>query len=116
MESGGGLPAAGPIGAWSLGRLLLAAWSSAVMPEFIASMPLVAYDGTMRRRLKYESIAGQAHIKSGSLADVRSLAGYVFDKNGRRFAVVFFVNHPHAGAAQGAMDALLRWVYEGAGR
>ena len=116
MENGSGLSRTERISAGSLGRLLLAGYASSVMPEFIASLPLVAYDGTMRRRLKYESIAGQAHIKSGSLADVRSLAGYVFDKNGRRFAVVFFVNHPHAGAAQGAMDALLRWVYEGAGR
>jgi D-alanyl-D-alanine carboxypeptidase/D-alanyl-D-alanine-endopeptidase (penicillin-binding protein 4) len=116
MENGSGLSRQERISAVNLGRLLLAAWSSAVMPEFIASMPLVAYDGTMKRRLKFESIAGQAHIKTGSLAEVRSLAGYVLDRNARRFAVVFFVNHANAGAAQGAMDALLRWVYESAGR
>jgi len=107
MENGSGLSRQERISAGSLGRLLLAVWSSAVMPEFIASMPLVAYDGTMKRRLKFESIAGQAHIKTGSLADVRSMAGYVLDQNGRRFAVVFFVNHANAGAAQAAMDALL---------
>ncbi|MBI2961827.1 MAG: D-alanyl-D-alanine carboxypeptidase/D-alanyl-D-alanine-endopeptidase [Betaproteobacteria bacterium] len=116
LENGSGLSRQERISAGNLGRLLLAAWSSAVMPEFIASMPLVAYDGTMRRRLKFESIAGQAHIKTGSLADVRSMAGYVLDRSGRRFAVVFFVNHANAGAAQGAMDALLKWVYEGRGQ
>ncbi|MBI4290763.1 MAG: D-alanyl-D-alanine carboxypeptidase/D-alanyl-D-alanine-endopeptidase [Betaproteobacteria bacterium] len=115
MENGSGLSRQERISAANLARLLLAAWSSAVMPEFIASMPLVAYDGTMKRRLKFESIAGQAHVKTGSLADVRSMAGYVLDRNNRRFAVVFFVNHANAGAAQAAMDALLRWVYEGAG-
>ncbi|OGA25776.1 MAG: D-alanyl-D-alanine carboxypeptidase/D-alanyl-D-alanine-endopeptidase [Betaproteobacteria bacterium RIFCSPLOWO2_02_FULL_65_24] len=115
MENGSGLSRAERISAENMGRLLLAAYASPVMPEFIASMPLVAYDGTMRRRLKYESVAGQAHIKTGSLSDVRSLAGYVLDARGRRFAVVFIVNHPNAGATQSAQDALLSWVYAGAG-
>jgi len=82
----------------------------------MASLPLVAYDGTMKRRLRSESVAGQAHIKTGSLSDVRSLAGYVLDSRGRRYAVVFFVNHPNAGATQAAQDALLEWVYSKAGR
>lgn len=116
MENGSGLSRAERISAGNMGRLLLAAYASPVMPEFIASMPLVAYDGTMKQRLKYESVAGQAHIKTGSLSDVRSLAGYVLDARGRRFAVVFIVNHPNAGATQDAQDALLRWVYAGPGR
>jgi D-alanyl-D-alanine carboxypeptidase/D-alanyl-D-alanine-endopeptidase (penicillin-binding protein 4) len=112
MENGSGLSRTERISAAGLGRLLVAAYRSAVMPEFIATMPLVAFDGTMKQRLKFESIAGQAHIKTGSLADVRSLAGYIRDRNGRRFAVVFFVNHPNAGASHAAQDALLRWIYE----
>jgi D-alanyl-D-alanine carboxypeptidase/D-alanyl-D-alanine-endopeptidase (penicillin-binding protein 4) len=43
---------------------------------------------------------------------VKTLAGYVLDKSGHRQVVVFFVNHPHAAAAQPAQDALLQWVYE----
>ena len=116
MENGSGLSRVERISAASMGRLLLAAYASPVMPEFIASLPLVAYDGTMKRRLKYESVAGQAHIKTGSLSDVRALAGYVLDARGRRFAVVFIVNHPNAGATQSAQDALLNWVYAGPGR
>ncbi len=115
LDNGSGLSRAERIGAGNMGRLLLAAYASPVMPEFIASMPLVAQDGTMKRRLKYESIAGQAHIKTGSLTDARTLAGYVHDGAGRRFAVVFFVNHPNADATQGAQDALLNWVYARAG-
>ena len=116
MENGSGLSRTERISAGNLGRLLLAGYASAVMPEFIASMPLVAHDGTMKRRLKYESIAGQAHIKTGSLSDVRALAGYVLDARGRRLAVVFMVNHANAGATQPAQDALLSWVHAGAGR
>ncbi len=42
------------------------------MPEFLSSLPLVASDGTMRRRLTDNGVAGQAHIKTGLLADVRA--------------------------------------------
>jgi len=112
MENGSGLSRIERISAGNLAALLQAAWRSAVMPEFIASMPVVAVDGTMRRRLTGEGVAGQAHIKTGLLSEVRAMAGYVLDSGGRRFVVVMLVNHPRAHDAQPAMDALLRWVYE----
>jgi len=112
LENGSGLSREERISAASLGRLLVTAFRSPVMPELLASLPLVAHDGTMRRRMKFEPISGQAHIKTGSLSGVRSIAGYVLDRQGRRKAVVFFINHPNAGAGQPAIDALLRWAYE----
>ncbi|MFA4968278.1 MAG: D-alanyl-D-alanine carboxypeptidase/D-alanyl-D-alanine-endopeptidase [Sulfuritalea sp.] len=115
LENGSGLSRRERITAEGLGRLLQAAWRSSVMPELMASLPVTATDGTMKKRLKQNGVAGQAHIKTGSLEGVRSLAGYVLDKGGRRWIVVFFVNHPNAGAAQPAQDALLDWVYERGG-
>jgi D-alanyl-D-alanine carboxypeptidase/D-alanyl-D-alanine-endopeptidase (penicillin-binding protein 4) len=112
IENGSGLSRSDRITAEGLGRLLVAAYRSPVMPEFIATLPLVAHDGTMKKRLKSDRVSGQAHIKTGSLSDVRSLAGYVLDRNGRRFAVVFLVNHPNAAASQSAQDALLGWVHD----
>ncbi len=115
LENGSGLSRRERISAEGLGRLLQAAWKSAVMPELMASLPVTATDGTMKKRLRQNGIAGQAHIKTGSLEGVRSIAGYVLDKGGRRWIVVFFVNHPNAGGAQAAQDALLQWVYERGG-
>jgi serine-type D-Ala-D-Ala carboxypeptidase/endopeptidase (penicillin-binding protein 4) len=112
LENGSGLSRQERISAEHMGNLLLEAWRSVVMPELMSSLPLVAYDGTMRRRLRFESIAGHAHIKTGSLSDVRALAGYVLDKRGQRNVVVMFVNHANAAAAQPAQDALLEWVYD----
>jgi hypothetical protein len=66
----------------------------------------------MRRRLRSDALAGQAHIKTGSLNDVRSIAGYVLSASGQRHAVVCFIQHANAQAGQAAQDALLRWVYE----
>jgi len=112
MENGSGLSRGERISAGNLAALLQAAWQSPVMPEFISSMPIAGIDGTMRRRVKGEGITGQAHIKTGLLSDVRSMAGYVLDRSGKRIVVVMIVNHANAHQAQPAMDALLRWVYE----
>jgi D-alanyl-D-alanine carboxypeptidase/D-alanyl-D-alanine-endopeptidase (penicillin-binding protein 4) len=112
IENGSGLSRIERISAQSLALLLVAAFRSPAMPEFMASMPLVAVDGTMRRRLKGEGIAGQAHIKTGSLYDVRAIGGYVLDRAGRRQAVVMIINHANAGSAMPAIEALLKWVHD----
>lgn len=111
MENGSGLSRIERISARNLGAILLNAYASPVMPELMASLPVAAVDGTMRRRLKSAEIAGQAHIKTGSLSGVRSIAGYVLDAQGNRAVVVFIVNHANAFNAQAATDALLNWVH-----
>ena len=112
LENGSGLSRRERISAQSMGRLLQAAWTSPVMPELISSLPLVGFDGTMRKRLNQRSVAGQAHVKTGSLADVRAVAGYVLTASGRYCVVVAIVNHVNASGAAAAQDALLQWVYE----
>ena len=108
LENGAGLSRIERLTASGLARLLVAAFASPLMPEFVSSMPLVGVDGTMRKRV---GAAGSAHIKTGLLSDTRAVAGYVLAVSGRRYAVVAFVNHPNAGATQGALDDLLNWVY-----
>jgi serine-type D-Ala-D-Ala carboxypeptidase/endopeptidase (penicillin-binding protein 4) len=112
IENGSGLSRTDRISAASLAAVLQAGWKSAVMPEFVSSLALVAFDGTMRKRLVGDPIAGQAHIKTGLLSDVRALAGYVLDRKGRRKVVVMLMNHPNAPEAEAATDELLRWAYE----
>jgi D-alanyl-D-alanine carboxypeptidase/D-alanyl-D-alanine-endopeptidase (penicillin-binding protein 4) len=112
IDNGSGLSRSERISARTLGRLLVKAYQSATMPEFIASLPLAGYDGTMRKRLNGQGVAGHAHIKTGTLESVRSIAGYVLAASGRRYAVVCIVNHANAGRSQEAQDALLQWVYE----
>jgi D-alanyl-D-alanine carboxypeptidase/D-alanyl-D-alanine-endopeptidase (penicillin-binding protein 4) len=113
LENGSGLSRAERISAGSLAAILQAAARSAVMPEFMASLPVAGADGTMRKRMRGAPGAGQAHIKTGLLSDVRSIAGYVLDKHGRRHVVVMIVNHPRAPESQEALDALISWVHEG---
>jgi D-alanyl-D-alanine carboxypeptidase/D-alanyl-D-alanine-endopeptidase (penicillin-binding protein 4) len=111
LENGSGLSRIERISAKSLAQLLLVAQRSSVMPEFAASLPLVAVDGTMKKRLAGADVAGQAHIKTGSLTGVRAIAGYVLDAKGRTMVVVCIINHAKAQSAPAVQDALLNWVY-----
>jgi len=111
LENGSGLSRLERISARNLGAILLNAYASPVMPELMASLPVAAVDGTLRKRLKNAGVAGQAHVKTGSLSGVRSIAGYVLDARGNRTVVVFMVNHANAFNAQAAQDALLSWVH-----
>ncbi len=111
IENGSGLSRIERIRADNLGTLLLVAWRRPFMPEFIAAMPLAGVDGTAHRRLGRSPARGQAHIKTGTINQVRAMAGYVLDRNGRRHAVVMMVNHPKAADSQAAQDALLEWVW-----
>ena len=110
LENGSGLSRHERASAATLMAVLQAAWRSPIMPEFMASLPVVAADGTMRKRLQGEGVSGNAHIKTGLLSDARAMGGYVLDRGGRRHAVVMIVNHPNAHQAEPAFDALLQWV------
>ena len=111
VENGSGLSRKERISARHMGQLLLTAFKSPVMPEFISSLPIAAVDGTLKNRFTDTPVKGLAHMKTGALNDVRALAGYLLDKMGRRVIVVFFVNHDQAGQSRVAMDMLVQWVY-----
>jgi D-alanyl-D-alanine carboxypeptidase/D-alanyl-D-alanine-endopeptidase (penicillin-binding protein 4) len=111
LENGSGLSRTERISANNLGQLLLVAQRAAIMPEYIASLPLVAVDGTMKKRLNSADVAGQAHIKTGTLSGVRAIAGYVLDAKGRTMVVVCLIQHERATSASSVQDALLKWIY-----
>ncbi|PKO36507.1 MAG: D-alanyl-D-alanine carboxypeptidase/D-alanyl-D-alanine-endopeptidase [Betaproteobacteria bacterium HGW-Betaproteobacteria-6] len=110
LDNGSGLSRIERISADSLNRLLLDAWKSPVMPEFVSSLPIVGIDGTMKKRLNGSAATGRAHIKTGTLDGVKAASGYALDALGHRYAVTFLINHPHAQAGSAAIDALLVWV------
>ncbi len=115
IENGSGLSRNERASAALLAAMLKSAWSSAVMPELMSSLPVLATDGTLKSR-RVAVGAGQAHLKGGTLNEVQSVAGYVLDRGARRWIVVMIVNHPKAGATQAALDALVEWTFESAGR
>jgi D-alanyl-D-alanine carboxypeptidase/D-alanyl-D-alanine-endopeptidase (penicillin-binding protein 4) len=113
IENGSGLSRTERITATGLAEVLLAAWRSPYMPEFAASLPLSATDGTLKRRFRAPEMQGRLRMKTGSLTDVTALAGYVSAASGRTFVTVVILNHPSAsqGAGEALQTALVEWVF-----
>ena len=115
IENGSGLSRIERISAEHLGQLLVSTYQSPVMPELMASLPILAQDGTVKKRLNdsaiYSAIQGRAHLKTGSLDGVSTIAGYVLDAQNRRYVLVMLVNDKKAEAAKKAQDALIEWTY-----
>src|SRR5699024_9103965 len=110
LENGSGLSRNERLTVRQTARMLESAWHSRYAAEFIASLPLVALDGTLRRRMRGSSLVGEGHLKTGSLNNARALAGYMRDKDGNGWVLVAYVNHPNAGAALPVLDeALVKW-------
>ena len=112
MENGSGLSRQARISAGDMVALLARAAGSPSAPWFEASLPVVGIDGTMKTRLRMDPVAGQAQIKTGTLQNVRAIAGYVTAASGRRYALSLMINGKYpAERALHAQDELLRWVY-----
>ncbi|OIQ82072.1 D-alanyl-D-alanine carboxypeptidase DacB precursor [mine drainage metagenome] len=107
LDNGCGLSRDSRISADDLTRLLRAAWMGPVMPDFVASLPLAGYDGTLASRYRNTPLAGLVRAKTGTLRDVLALAGYVQTADGARSSVVALINDPRAERGWDAIDALL---------
>jgi D-alanyl-D-alanine carboxypeptidase/D-alanyl-D-alanine-endopeptidase (penicillin-binding protein 4) len=113
LENGSGLSREERISAQGLADILLDAWHSQYFPEFAASLPLSATDGTLRRRFRSPEMQGRLRMKTGTLEGVSALAGYVNAASGRTFVAVIILNHPSAdnGAGTAVQTALVQWVF-----
>jgi D-alanyl-D-alanine carboxypeptidase/D-alanyl-D-alanine-endopeptidase (penicillin-binding protein 4) len=112
LENGAGLSRTERISPHSMAMLLQAAQSSSLQPEFEASLPIVGVDGTLKKRLHESEATSHAHLKTGSLEGVKTIAGYVQSRSGKQWIMVFFINHTNASAGQRAQDALIEWVQQ----
>lgn len=111
IDNGSGLSRQERISARGMASVLMSIAKSPLGETLRLSLPQVGIDGTMRNRLVSDPLAGRAWMKTGSLDNVRTIAGYLDAASGRRYVVVMLVNGDRAVHSQPAQDALLRWVY-----
>jgi len=114
LDNGAGLSRDARISAGLLGKLLLHVYKQAYMPEFIAALPVSGYDGTMARRFNDTPLVGHAHIKTGLLDFVQSMAGYVTTATGKRYVVVLLHNdsRAHTRSAEKLQNQVISWIYK----
>ncbi|GGY01996.1 D-alanyl-D-alanine carboxypeptidase/D-alanyl-D-alanine endopeptidase [Paludibacterium paludis] len=105
LENGSGLSRRERVSARLLGEALIAALRGAEGADLAASLPAAGGEGTLKRR--FPALGGQLRLKTGSLRDVRSLAGFWQAADGRRLAIVVVVNRADPGRAVPAMDAIV---------
>ncbi|RZS46830.1 D-alanyl-D-alanine carboxypeptidase/D-alanyl-D-alanine-endopeptidase [Sphaerotilus mobilis] len=110
LDNGSGLSRDERITPRCLAQWLRWSWRQPWMPDLVSSLPL-AGEATARRAT---SVAGRAHLKTGSLSDVAGVAGYLDGADGRRAVVVVILNHPLASREGGraVIDAVLGWGAE----
>ncbi|MEY4295014.1 MAG: hypothetical protein RLY82_702 [Pseudomonadota bacterium] len=113
VENGSGLSRIERATSFSLAKMLQDAYAAPTMPELMASLPQSGVDGTLRR----SKTQGVAHLKTGSLNNVASRAGFVHSQRvgaeSKRYVLVAIINTSNTevmGNSRALFDALVEWT------
>ncbi|SUO97133.1 D-alanyl-D-alanine carboxypeptidase/D-alanyl-D-alanine endopeptidase [Suttonella ornithocola] len=112
VDNGSGLSRETQLTAQQLLTLLLNMANSSFKSVFFDSLSVAGENGTLKKRFRGEEMAGKVVGKTGTLDQVRGLAGYVFAKSGHVYAVVMIGNGRDAVKSRYMQDDILRWVYQ----
>jgi D-alanyl-D-alanine carboxypeptidase/D-alanyl-D-alanine-endopeptidase (penicillin-binding protein 4) len=77
-------------------------------PVFYEALPIAGVDGTIRTRMRGTPAANNVHAKTGSVAQARSLSGYVRALNGDTLMFSILANNwsVPAGRVTSAADSI----------
>ena len=75
---------------------------------WMKGMPIAGIDGTLATRMKGTAAENNVRAKTGTMSNIRSLAGYVKDADGEPLAFVILLNNFEGTPAQAlaALDAI----------
>jgi D-alanyl-D-alanine carboxypeptidase/D-alanyl-D-alanine-endopeptidase (penicillin-binding protein 4) len=111
FDNGSGLSRSERLSPLFLSEVLADAWRNPFSAEFISSLSIPGIDGTLRNRLTQSAITERAHLKTGLLNEVRSIAGYLNHPSGHTFSVVVMINGPHQNNRMETIDAIIDWIF-----
>ncbi len=106
-DNGSGLSRKGRMSAAHFAALMENMRAHPFRAEIAASLPILGVDGTLRKRLR--AAAGEGRLKTGSLRDVKNIAGFLRDAAGRDIIFVCLLEKSGARAKR-FQDALIKWA------
>lgn len=123
-DNGSGLFASTEVSAKQMVTLLRAAHADyRIGPDLLASLPVGGMDGTLARRWHGSVARGRVRAKTGTLATVTTLAGYVGVDSARPLAFAIIVNDiptgqkgPARAMADDMLDAIVAYLEAAAAR
>ena len=114
IENGSGLSRYARISTENISHLLTKAFQGPHRAALMRSMAVAGVDGTMKSRLRSSAVRGRGFFKTGTLRDVRGIAGYVNAADGRTYVVSILHNDPKARSrARLIHDNFIEWVFWG---
>lgn len=94
MEDGSGLSRYNYVTTSAIVTMLTRMWKNeALRGPFAAALPVAAHDGTLSNRMKNTWLDQHVQAKTGTIANVRSLSGYLETKSGERIVFSMIGNH-----------------------
>jgi len=108
LVDGSGLARRDVLAPDTLLTVLVRMYDAAGMSPWMTALPIAGVDGTLAARMKGTPAESNVRAKTGTMSNVRSLAGYVTTRDGERLAFVAMVNNFEGGGAQAvaALDAI----------
>ena len=100
IENGSGLSRHARISAKHISDLLMDAYNGPYRHLFMQSLSIAGVDGTMKRRLRGTGVKGRGFFKTGTLRDVRGVAGYVRAADGKIYIVSILHNEKESRRAR----------------
>ena len=98
VSDGSGLSRNNRVTPWVLARVLWGMTRHEAGQIFIESLPVCGVDGTLKKRLKEKAYRGRVVAKTGYIAGVSALSGYVLDAdNSAVFAFSVLINNVAGG-------------------
>lgn len=112
IDNGSGLSRDARVTVAAISEILNVAWLDPSMPEFISSFSIPGVDGTLKNKFHSSPVNAKAHLKTGYLEGVRSIAGYLHLPQGRTLSVVIIMNHDSLTKSSKTMENLVESLFK----
>jgi D-alanyl-D-alanine carboxypeptidase/D-alanyl-D-alanine-endopeptidase (penicillin-binding protein 4) len=114
LVDGSGVSRRSVISAEALAAVLKRMYDPTMRSPFIQALPVAGIDGTLLQRMRKTAAERNLRAKTGTMSNVRSLAGYVTTRDGEPLAFVIMANN-FEGTGDDAVAAIDRMAVTLAG-